>query len=163
MADKILLTLSQTSPCFYVSAAEVSKFENTVGKGEIAHNEQFLLFPQCFLSGWRTLCHLHQIWNCYLQNLSVCRFNMTCIWKSRAECCIPAFLSFPMFSKAIFVRLVNLFPNKPGFLRVCTSSPFLTVFSTRFKDFLPFSSNLKLSSANTLNLKGSIICCLGKG
>ena len=24
-------------------------FENTVGKGEIAHNEQFLLFPQCFL------------------------------------------------------------------------------------------------------------------
>ena len=25
-------------------------FENTVGKGEIAHNEQFLLFPQCFLT-----------------------------------------------------------------------------------------------------------------
>ena len=24
-------------------------FENTVGKGEIARNEQFLLFPQCFL------------------------------------------------------------------------------------------------------------------
>ena len=24
-------------------------FENTVGKGEIASNEQFLLFPQCFL------------------------------------------------------------------------------------------------------------------
>ena len=23
-------------------------FENTVGKGEIAHYEQFLLFPQCF-------------------------------------------------------------------------------------------------------------------
>ena len=23
--------------------------ENTVGKGEIAHQEQFLLFPQCFL------------------------------------------------------------------------------------------------------------------
>ena len=25
-------------------------FENTVGKGEIAHNEQFLLFPQRFLT-----------------------------------------------------------------------------------------------------------------
>ena len=25
-------------------------FENTVEKGEIARNEQFLLFPQCFLS-----------------------------------------------------------------------------------------------------------------
>ena len=24
-------------------------FENTVGKGEIARNEQFHLFPQCFL------------------------------------------------------------------------------------------------------------------
>ena len=24
-------------------------FENIVGKGEIASNEQFLLFPQCFL------------------------------------------------------------------------------------------------------------------
>ena len=24
-------------------------FENTVGKGEIARNEQFLLFPRCFL------------------------------------------------------------------------------------------------------------------
>ena len=24
-------------------------FENTAGKGEIARNEQFLLFPQCFL------------------------------------------------------------------------------------------------------------------
>ena len=26
-----------------------SAFENIVGKGEIARNEQFLLFPQCFL------------------------------------------------------------------------------------------------------------------
>ena len=29
-------------------------FENTVGKGEIARNEQFLLFPQRFLLFWRT-------------------------------------------------------------------------------------------------------------
>ena len=34
-------------------------FENTVGKGEIARNEQFLLFPQCFLPICRTFCHLH--------------------------------------------------------------------------------------------------------
>ena len=45
---KTVLTLSQTSPGFYVSAITVF-FENTVGKGEIAHDEQFLLFPQCFL------------------------------------------------------------------------------------------------------------------
>ena len=29
-------------------------FENNMGKGEIARNEQFLLFPRCFLSFWRT-------------------------------------------------------------------------------------------------------------
>ena len=32
--------------------------ENTEGKGEIARNEQFLLFPQCFLPIWRTFCHV---------------------------------------------------------------------------------------------------------
>ena len=35
-----------TTPCFYVF---YRCFEHTVGKGEIAHNEQFLLFPKCFL------------------------------------------------------------------------------------------------------------------
>ena len=39
-----VLTLSQTSPDVYYKS-----FENTVGKGEIARNEQFLFFPQCFL------------------------------------------------------------------------------------------------------------------
>ena len=29
-------------------------------KGEIACNKQFLLFPQCFLPGWRTFCYFHQ-------------------------------------------------------------------------------------------------------
>ena len=58
-------------------------FENTVGKGEIARNEQFLLFPQCFLP----------IWN----------------------------------------------------------------------NFLPFSSNLKLSSANSFSLEESKICRLVMG
>ena len=28
---------------------QYKSFENTVGKGEIARNEQFLLFPQSFL------------------------------------------------------------------------------------------------------------------
>ena len=36
-------------------------FENTVGKGKIACNKQFLLFPQCFLLVWRTFCHFRQI------------------------------------------------------------------------------------------------------
>ena len=38
---------------------QYKSFENTVGKGEIACNEQFLLFTQCFLPVWRTFCHFH--------------------------------------------------------------------------------------------------------
>ena len=44
-------------------------FESTEGKGEIARNEHFLLFPQCFLPIQQTFCHLHQIWHCCLQTL----------------------------------------------------------------------------------------------
>ena len=35
--------------------------ENTVGKGENACNEQFLLFPRCFLPVWITFFHFLQI------------------------------------------------------------------------------------------------------
>ena len=34
--------------------------ENTVGKGEIARNEQFLIFPQCFLPVLKPLCRFYQ-------------------------------------------------------------------------------------------------------
>ena len=40
-------------------------------------------------------------------------------------------------------------------------SPFPTVFSTLFENFLPFSASLKLSSANSFSLKESKICRLG--
>ena len=40
------------------------------GKGEIARNKQFLLFPKCFRLVWIIFCHFHQIWNCCLQSLS---------------------------------------------------------------------------------------------
>ena len=48
---------------------QYKSFENTEGKGEIAHNEQFLLFPQCFLPTRITFCHFHQIKNCRLQSI----------------------------------------------------------------------------------------------
>ena len=46
-------------------------FANPVGKGEIAHNKQFLLFLQCFLPIWRAFCHFYQTRNCRLQTVSV--------------------------------------------------------------------------------------------
>ena len=42
---------------------QYKSFENTVGKGEIARNEQFHLFPQCFLTIWITFSHIYQISN----------------------------------------------------------------------------------------------------
>ena len=41
-----VLTLSLTRPGF--TCLQYKSFENTVGKGEIARNEQFLLFPTVF-------------------------------------------------------------------------------------------------------------------
>ena len=38
---------------------QYKSFEITVGEEEIARNEQFLLFPQCFLRFWRPLCLFH--------------------------------------------------------------------------------------------------------
>ena len=75
---------------------------------------------------------------------------------------------------------VNPFPNKPCFLHVCSISllkhrgkikncsyraisPFPTVFSTILDNFLPFSLNMKLSTANYFSLEESTICRLGKG
>ena len=56
-------------------------FENTVGKGEIAHNEQFLLFPQCFLPVWITFCRFRQIWNCRLQTPSSWKSINFVVWE----------------------------------------------------------------------------------
>ena len=40
---------------------------------------------------------------------------------------------------------------------------FFPVFSTHLENFLPFSSYLNLSPANSFNLEESKISCLGKG
>ena len=50
----LFLTLSKTSAGFYVSAVQV--VSNTVGKGEIAHYKQFLLFPHFFLPVGKIFC-----------------------------------------------------------------------------------------------------------
>ena len=56
-------------------------FGNTEGKGEIAHNKQFLLFCQCFLPIWLTLFYFHQIFYCRLQTLSVWKSLKFDIWE----------------------------------------------------------------------------------
>ena len=66
------LPISQQA--YVCNCLQHESFENNVGKGEIARNEQFLLFPHCFLPFWRTFRHFYNIKNCRLQTLSV--------WKS---------------------------------------------------------------------------------
>ena len=86
----MFLTLSQTSPGF--TCLQYKSFENTMGKGEIARNEQFLLFPQCFLLTWRTFSSFHQIRNCRLQTLSVWKSLKFVVWERvkdhSAWCCL---------------------------------------------------------------------------
>ena len=57
---------------FIFTCLSFMSFENTVGKRETAHNEQFLFYPRCCLLFWRTLCHFHHIQNCLLLSLSIC-------------------------------------------------------------------------------------------
>ena len=71
-------------------------------------------------------------------------------------------------SFSLDLQSFNPFPNKPWFLRVCSMRLLKTLWEkeklpTCFDNFLPFSFNLKLSSANTFNLEESKICRLGKG
>ena len=51
-------------------------------------NEQFLLFPQCFLPFRRTFRHSHQIQNCLLQSLSVWKSEFV-IWERVNTLCYP--------------------------------------------------------------------------
>ena len=52
--------------------------ENTVGKGEIARNEQFLLFPQCFLKPcfpWPSKGVVWE-WVKLVKILCICKFHL---------------------------------------------------------------------------------------
>ena len=46
---------------WFFTCLQYKSFENTMEKGEIARNEQFLLFPRAFLPFLRTFYHFHQI------------------------------------------------------------------------------------------------------
>ena len=57
----VLLPLTHFHTMTPFDAPGNKPFENTVGKGEIARYEQFLLFPQCFRPLWITFCRFRQI------------------------------------------------------------------------------------------------------
>ena len=52
--NPVLVSLTFSQQALIFTCLQYKSIENTVEKGEIARNEQFLLFPQCFLPLWRT-------------------------------------------------------------------------------------------------------------
>ena len=74
-----VLTLSQTSLVF--TCLQYKSFQNTVSKGEIARNEQFLLFPPSFLPIWGAFCRIYPSWNSHLQTLSVWKSLKLVVWE----------------------------------------------------------------------------------
>ena len=92
-------------------------FKNIVRKGENAANQHFLLFPQCFLPIPEQISFFHPYLFCRLQALS--------IWTSLEFC-----------------FLINPFPNKPWFLRVCSTSFLKTLWE---KEKLLATSNFSFS------------------
>ena len=61
---------------------QCKSFENTVGKGEIARNEQFLLSSQCFQPFWRTHRNFHQFRYCRLQTFWVWKSLKFVVWET---------------------------------------------------------------------------------
>ena len=74
-----------------------------MGKGEIARNEQFLLFLLCFLSVWRTFCHFH-LWNCCLQTLSVKKRLKFVVWERVKALVSHASINEDVFSTGLIYR-----------------------------------------------------------
>ena len=71
---------------------------------------------------------------------------------------ITVYQPFPKQVPVFTCLLYKSFENTVGAI-----SPFPKVFSICLENFLPFSSNFKLPSANSFSLEESKICFLGKG
>ena len=67
---------------WFLPVCSTSLLKTLGEKEEIAHNEQFLLFPQCFrLSFQRTFRHFPQIENCCQQTVSVWKSPTFITWE----------------------------------------------------------------------------------
>ena len=67
---------------WFLRACSTSLLKTVRDKGEIARNEQFLLFSQHFLPICRTFCHFHQNQNCCLQTITVWTSLKFVVWEN---------------------------------------------------------------------------------
>ena len=85
---------------------EQTAFENIVGKGEIACNKQFLLFPQCFLLNQISVSpfvHIFDILSLFVVELEESKIGISgngLIW-SQQKCCHLVKSEYALFQDAI--------------------------------------------------------------
>ena len=85
-----ILTLSQTSFDFYVSAVQV--FWKHSGKRRNCSLRTISPFPTVFSTHLRTLCHFYQTWNCRLQTLLVWKSLKFAVWERVKLICLTSIL-----------------------------------------------------------------------
>ena len=76
---ELVLPLSKQALVF--TCLQYKSFENTLGKGEIARNEQFLLLPHHFLPASKTCCHFYQIQIYPMQGFLIWKSPKSVIWE----------------------------------------------------------------------------------
>ena len=131
-------------------------FQNIVAKEENAGYQNFLLFPLTTPNFWGTLNFIFSSanasnfviwWRVELRYRFVCWLQMLWLWFGLEFC-----------------SLVNLFPNKPWFLRVCSTSLLKTLWE---KEKLLVTSNFSLPHSlfypfrdlSALFIKFEIVVC----
>ena len=93
------------------------------------------------------------VWNLYLSPLVIAQFELPSISRLGR---FHMFLTLPKTIPGCCMSAVQAFLKHCGKRRNCSGraiSQFPTVFSTHLENDLPFSSNLKLSSANSFSLE----------
>ena len=131
---------------------QYKSFENTVRKGAIARNEQFVLFHSVFYA----LGELSAIF---------IKFKIVACKAFEFESLKFAVLIWVLSKQFLSVCSTSLLKTRCEKERLLVTSnlSFSTVFSTRWENFPLFSSNLKLSPAKPLSLKESKFCRFDMG
>ena len=91
----------------------------TLWEKEKLLNEQFPLFPQCFLPVLRIFCLFHQIWNCHLQTVSASKRLNFVIWErvtlySESPNIYVSFVCLFVHSVSSSLELLRKIPLLPG-------------------------------------------------
>ena len=81
-------------------------FENNVGKGEIARNEQFLLFPQCFSTLLDNFLPFSSNLNCGLQTFSVWKSLKFVVWERVKGMYLHVSVFYICISKYLEIQMV---------------------------------------------------------